>query len=133
MVELLLNTLYATCTGDWDWLLECVRDVARYAFAYYNHNYARYLTPWLSEMLTLETIFQKFIKNLKKEISHSNNLRQIHSEDNKSDKVIETTINKGSKTPAGLTGCSSKSNRKDRWTINASYCARFYSHLQEFL
>ena len=34
MVELLLNTLYATRTGDWDLLLECVRDIARYAFAY---------------------------------------------------------------------------------------------------
>ena len=80
MVELLLNTIYATCTGDWDLLLECVRDIAQYAFAYDNYNYARYLAPWLSEMLTLETVIQKFIKNLKKGISQFNYQRQIHSE-----------------------------------------------------
>ena len=55
MVELLLNTLYATPTGDWDLLLECVRDIARYALAYDNYNYPRYLTPWLSDMINLET------------------------------------------------------------------------------
>ena len=38
MVELLLNTLCATRTGDWDLLLECVRDIARYAFVYDNYN-----------------------------------------------------------------------------------------------
>ena len=55
MVELLLNTIYATRTWNWHMPLECVSDVARYAFAYDNYNYARYLTPWLSEMFTLET------------------------------------------------------------------------------
>ena len=45
MAEVLLNTLHATRTGDWDLLLEFVRDIARYAFAYDNYNYARYLTP----------------------------------------------------------------------------------------
>ena len=45
MAEVLLNTLYATRTGDWDLLLEFVRGIARYAFAYDNYNYARYLTP----------------------------------------------------------------------------------------
>ena len=81
MVELLLNTIYATRTGDWDLLLECVRDIARYAFAYDNYNYARYLTPWFSEILTLGTsipeVHQEFIKgNFSVQLS-----RQIHSQD----------------------------------------------------
>ena len=66
LMELLLNAIYATCTGDWDLLLECVRDIAQHAFAYDNYTYARHLTPWLSEMLTLETshpeIYQEFKK-----------------------------------------------------------------------
>ena len=55
MVELVINNIYATCTGDWDLLLEYVRDIVRYASPYDNYNNARYLKPWLSEMLTLET------------------------------------------------------------------------------
>ena len=64
LVELLLYGIYATRTDDWDLLLECVRDIARYAFAYDSYSHARYLKPWLSEMVTLETshpeIYQKF-------------------------------------------------------------------------
>ena len=55
MVELLLTSLYATRTSGWDLLSECVRNIAWYAVAYDNHNYARYLAYCLSEMLTLET------------------------------------------------------------------------------
>ena len=47
--------------------------------------------------------------------------------------MIETTINKDTKKPGGLTGFSTKTNEVNRWTINASYRASLYSHLQEFL
>ena len=90
------------------------------------------MTPWLSEMLTLETVTLKFIKNLRKGNYQFKYLRQIHSED-KSDKVIETTINKDFKTPGGLKSCSTKTNTVYRWRINASYRASLCSHLQEFL
>ena len=49
------------------------------------------------------------------------------------DRVIKTTINKDTKTPGGRTDFSIKTNAVDRWTINASYRASFYSHLLEFL
>ena len=64
MVEVLLNTLYAVRTGDWSLLLECIRDIAIYAFAYDNYNYARYLTPFLAEMMHLKVIFQRYTQNL---------------------------------------------------------------------
>ena len=120
-------------TGDWDLLLECVKDIARYAFAYDNYNYPRYLTPWLSEMLTLETshseVYQEFKKgNFSVQLSETNPFGGC-----KPDRVIETTINKDTKIPGGLTGFSTKTNTVDRWTINASYRASLYSHLQEFL
>ena len=44
MIDLLLSTLYATRTGDWEMLLECARDTAGYTFGYINYNYARYST-----------------------------------------------------------------------------------------
>ena len=44
MIELLLNTIYAVRTGNWDLLLECAREMIPYYFAYNSVNYARYLT-----------------------------------------------------------------------------------------
>ena len=48
------------------------------------------------------------------------------------DRVIQTTINKETKTAGGLTGFSTKFDAVDRRTVNAAYCASLYSHLQEF-
>lgn len=49
------------------------------------------------------------------------------------DKVIETTINKDTKTPGGTTGFSTNSNAINRWALNASYRAKlrccFHRHL----
>ena len=94
-------------------LLECVRDIARYAFAYDNYNYARYLTPWLSEILTLETshpeVYQEFQKgNFSVQLSETNPFGRSEP-----DRVIETTIDKGTKTLGGLTDLSTKINAVD--------------------
>ena len=55
MVELLLNTIYATRARYWELLLECIRNILPYTFAYDNINYARYLSAILGEMLQLST------------------------------------------------------------------------------
>lgn len=54
MAEVLLNTMFACQTGKRESLLQCMRDVAVYAFSYDNINYARYLTPFLSKKLNLK-------------------------------------------------------------------------------
>ena len=91
------------------------------------------MTPWLSEMLTLETshpeIYQEFKKgNFSVQLSETNPFGRCEP-----DRVIETTINKDFKTPGGLTDFSTKTIVVERWTINASYLASLHSHLQEFL
>ena len=70
---------------DWDLLLEYVMDITRYAFAYDNHNNARYLTPWFSEMVTLETSHAEFYKEFKKvnfsvQLSETNPFRRCEPE-----------------------------------------------------
>ena len=133
MVELLLNTIYACRAGKWGLLLECMRDVAAYAFAYDNFNYARYLTPFLGEMLNLEVdhpeIYNAFVQgNFSVQLSDDNSFGRLEA-----DKVIETTINKDTRTPGGTTGFSTNSNAINRWALNASYRANlrccFYKHL----
>ena len=63
MVNVLLFTLYATRSGNWDFLLECVREITIYAFAYDNYNYARYLPAFLGEMVALETTHPEVYKD----------------------------------------------------------------------
>ena len=110
MVELLLNIIYACRAGKWELLLECIRDVVAYAFAYDNFNYARYLTPFLGEMLNLEVdhpeIYHAFVQgNFSVQLNEDNTFGRMEA-----DKVIETTINKDTKTPGGTTGFSTNSN-----------------------
>ena len=49
------------------------------------------------------------------------------------DKVIETTINKDTKTPGGTTGFSTNHGAVQRWTLTASYRAEARKNLQEYL
>ena len=120
MVELLLNTIYACRAGKWVLLLECICDIIPYAFAYDHINYARYLTVMLGDMLSLknefpdvqnECISGKFAAQLS-----DNAFSRIET-----DKVIEMTINKDTKTPGGTTGFSTNIGAVKRWEINASY------------
>ena len=99
MVELLLlNTIYAYRAGKWDLLLECIRKVIPYAFAYDHMNYARYLTVMLGDMLSLEEEFpvvysQCISGNFDAQLS-SNAFSRVEM-----DKVIKMTLNKDTKTP----------------------------------
>ena len=53
MVELLLNTIYVIRAGYWQLLLECIRNILPYTFAYDSFNYACYLSAILGDMLQL--------------------------------------------------------------------------------
>ena len=57
MVRLLFNTIYACRLGRWELLLECIRDIIMYAFAYDHDYYARYLTVMLGDILSLKETF----------------------------------------------------------------------------
>ena len=51
--ELFLNLIYATHTGNWTLYLSCIEEVIPWCFAYDHQNYARYLIPFLNDMLRL--------------------------------------------------------------------------------
>ncbi|XP_066925450.1 uncharacterized protein [Clytia hemisphaerica] len=132
MVELLLNVIYACRAGLWDLLLECIREIIPYAFAYDNINYARYLSVMLGDMLALEhdfpEIYEQFILgNFTAQISDGVFSRV------ETDKVIEMTLNKDTKTPGGTTGFSTNIGAVHRWELNATYRASlrevFHQHL----
>lgn len=133
MVELLLNTIYSIRAGDWELLLECIRNILPYTFAYDNINYARYASAMLGDMLQLPDDFpeihNEFMKgNFAVHISDNTKFSRVET-----DKVIEMTLNKDTKTPGGCTGFSTNVNAVKRWEINAAYRAAlrtcFHKHL----
>ena len=111
MVELLLNTIYSVRSGNWELLLECIRNILPYTFAYDNINYARYLTAMLEDMLQLPKDFPE----VHEEFMNGNFAVQL-TDDTKfsrveTDKVIEMTLNKDMKTPGGM-----------HWILNQCKC-----------
>ena len=99
MTELLLNTIYSLRNGGFELLVECIRLIIPYAFAYDHINYARYLTSMLGDLLKLPTEFP----DIYKELLHGNLVAQL-TEGTKfarveTGKVIEMTLNKDTKTP----------------------------------
>ena len=58
MTEILLNTIYAVWSGSWHLLLECIREMLPYCFAYDHISCARYLTYYfLDDMSQLNKSF----------------------------------------------------------------------------
>ena len=133
MVELLLNTIYSIRSGNWELLLECIRSILPYTFAYDNLNYARYLTGMLGDMLELPhdfpEVYAEFMRgNFAAQLTEDGRFLRTET-----DKVIEMTLNKDSKSAGGCTGFSTNINAVKRWEINAAYRAAlrncFHSHL----
>ena len=84
--------------------IESICRLLPWAFAYDRQNYARYLTLHLMKMVNLEEnhrcIYDDFMKgNFFVQMSDNNTFGRLEA-----DKVIETTINKDTKTPGGTTG-----------------------------
>ena len=113
--------------------MECIRSIIPYTFAYDNINYARYLTAMLGDMLLLPADFPE----IHSEFMDGNFAAQIcdHSKFSRveTDKVIEMTLNKDTKTAGGCTGFSTNINAIKRWEINVTYRAAlrtcFHNHL----
>ena len=123
MVEFLLSTIYSVRHGKWDLLLECKRKIIPFAFVYDHVNYARYLPAMLGEMLELETLFPELHQQFQSgkfaaQLANNNPISRCET-----DKVIEMTLNKDTKTPGGTTGFSTNVNAVHRWEMNASYRA----------
>ena len=133
MVEILLNTIYATPAGNWFLLFECYRDMMPYTFAYDHLNYAKYSTPMLAELTELEENYpelytESIAGNFSAQITSKNTFSRIEM-----DKVIEVTINKDTKCSSGLKGFSTNISQVNLWALNATHRAEMQRCFQEHL
>ena len=104
MWELFLCIIYETRSGDWELYVESIRSILPWVFAYDRQNYARYLTLHFMDLLNLEenypSVHCEFIKgSFAVQMSSDNPFGKMEA-----DKVIETTMNRDTKTPGGTTG-----------------------------
>ena len=104
MIEVLLNLIYATRSGNWDLYLETIRSTLPWFFAHDRKNYSRYWpvhyyhVPFLN--ISHPEIYRAFQNgHFLIQLSASSPFARMEM-----DKVIETTINKDTKTPGGATG-----------------------------
>ena len=65
MMELLFSLIYSVRLGKWDLLLECIRLILPFTFAYNHINYARCLPALLGEMLSLEDDYPDIYERVK--------------------------------------------------------------------
>ena len=97
MVELLLSTIHLIWSVDWELLLECIRRVASYRFAFDHINYASYLPVMLGDILQLPNdfpdVYEKFMGG-------KFAVQLTENTEFSTDKVIEVSLNKDTKTPS---------------------------------
>ena len=101
---MLFNLICATRSGKWNLYIETIRTALPWFFAYDRQNYSRYLTAHYYDLLLLKDshpeIYAEFkIGNFSVQLSEINPFARMEM-----DKVIETTVNKDTKTPGGTTG-----------------------------
>ena len=66
IIEILLNLIYATSSGNCHWYVESLRSTLPWFFAYDRTNYSRYLIIHYTEKLTLENIHPDVYNNFHK-------------------------------------------------------------------
>ena len=104
VIEILLNRNYATSSGNWNLHVESLRSTLPWLIAYDRTNYSRYLTAHNTDVLALENRHSDLYNDFQKgqllvQISEKNTFGRMEA-----DKVIETTINRDTKTPGGTRG-----------------------------
>ena len=119
IMNIILNLIYATRIGDWLLYINSLKELLPWVFAYDRTNYARYLSVFLMDMVSLpsthpEVYSQFLLGNFAVQMSEENPFGK-----NEFDKCIENTINKDTKTPGGITRFSTNDSAVHRWTLNS--------------
>ena len=123
IATVLLNTIHATRSGNWDLLIESLRETIPFTFAYDRIHYAIYLTVMVAEMTNLEftnpDIYPEFQKgHFSVQLNEDRKFSRTEP-----DKTIEMTLNKDTKSPGCTKGFSTNVNAINRWALNATYRA----------
>ena len=114
MVELLLNIIHFQRTANWTGFLESVYKFLPYCFSINRKHYSRNLSYYYMDMLDLRRRNKEAYQYLENGGFTGSLTGSVHS-NIPCDQVIETTINRYSKSTGGLTGKTEDTDFSERW------------------
>ena len=115
MVTLLLNTIYAQRTGNWNRFLQCIiREFLPYRFSLNCQNYARNLSYYYIHIANLEYSHLDMFHHMLNQ-SFTVSLSQQPFTRISCDQVIEITINRASKDTGRSSGKTENAGTSERW------------------
>lgn len=117
MVEDLLLFIRGTREANWSLHLSSVRSILPWFFSYDRINYARYLSTYWMEMISLGDTHPSINNQLQSGDFVAQRQQTYGFAYTACDQVIEQTANRDSKTKGGLTGFSLNKSRVHRWTL----------------
>ncbi|KAL2104338.1 hypothetical protein ACEWY4_001206 [Coilia grayii] len=117
MVEDLLVFIRGTREANWSLHLSSVRSILPWFFSYDRINYARYLSAYWMEMVSLEDTHPDANNQLQSGDFVAQRQQSYGFAYTACDQVIEQTVNRDSKTKGGLTGFSLHKGAVHRWTL----------------
>ena len=123
MVDLLLNTILIIRIGDLSGYLEAIYEFLTYCFSLNRHNYSRNLLFFYIDMINLKTRNPIAYMYLEDGGFSGSLSGSIHSNISM-DQMIETTLNRFSKSAGGLSEKAENLGSSNRWTrLNYYLCA----------
>ena len=133
LVDVLLALIRASREGNWHLHLHAIREMIPWCFAYDKVNYARYLSAYYAQMISLEkehpNVYQQFMDgHFTVQLGDERSFSRIPV-----DQATEVTVNKDTKTPGGVTKYSLKTSAVNRYYVTAEYRCSFLGQLRDFV
>ena len=135
MVEdILLGLLRTSREGNWSLYLHAVRSMIPWCFAYEELNYARYLSPYYTQMTHLPEknprVYEAF-KAGQFSVQMWNNNKPLWA--HPVDQATEVTVNKDTQTPGGTARFSLKAGFIQRYYITSDYRSAFLGQIRDMV
>ena len=133
MVYLLFNIIEFQRTGNWNGFLETIRKFLPFCLALKRHNYARNLPYYFISMLN----FQNSHPNIYQYLKNGGFIASISglpfSKIPECDQIIETIINRSSKSTGGLSGKTENIESSGKWMQINHIMAALREHLESVI
>ena len=129
MVNLLLNvTKKFQQTNNWNGFLQAIRNSLLFCFAINRHNYGRNLSYYFISMLNLQDSHPNIYQYLKNG-GFTASISGLPFSKIPCDQIIETTINRSSKSTGGLFGKTENVGASEKWMRINHIMAALREHL----
>ena len=132
MVQILLDFIKSTRTGDWSLHMQVSERMLKWFFAYDRPNYSRHFTYYWTTQQEIKDIHPKIYDQF---MLGNFSVKRTDGSFNKlpPDQVIERTINKEQKGAGGIIGITTSDCAVQRWVLSSHIMATLLSNFKHSL